>query len=156
MKQIINLEFLLSQFPEMLFYLYLCDFSSSSSGKIIFQAAAILNCVIWRHHWELALAPGRFGQSISKITSVPIFMLLYKFAHSLMRIPLTALTRLRVTANSAVMLWAWRCKCRCMIGHHSVVSSRRIRECRTFPLPDISPTAYLMPPDNSPPATNDM
>jgi len=40
----------------------------------------------------LALAPGRFGQSISKITSVPIFMLLYKFAHSLMRIPLTALT----------------------------------------------------------------
>jgi len=41
----------------------------------------------------LALAPGRFGQSISKITSVPIFMLLYKFAHSLMRIPLTALTR---------------------------------------------------------------
>jgi len=35
----------------------------------------------------LALAPGRFGQSISKI-----FMLLYKFAHSLMRIPLTALT----------------------------------------------------------------
>jgi len=40
----------------------------------------------------LALAPGRFGQSISKITSVPIFMLLYKFAHSLMKIPLTALT----------------------------------------------------------------
>ena len=45
-------------------------------------------------------------------------------------------------------------------------------ECRTFPLPDISPighfpyrafplpditlTAYLMPPDNSPPATNGM
>ena len=38
------------------------------------------------------MAPRRFGQSISKITSVPIFMLLYKFAHSLMRIPLTALT----------------------------------------------------------------
>jgi len=61
--------------------------------KIIFQMAAILNCLIWRHHWELALAPGRFGQSISKITSVPIFMLLYKFAHSLMRIPLIALTK---------------------------------------------------------------
>ena len=88
-KQIINLEFLSSKIPEMLFYLYLCDFSPSSSGKIIFQAAAILNCLIWRHHWELALAPGRFGQSISKITSEPIFMLLYKFAHSLMRIPLT-------------------------------------------------------------------
>ena len=27
---------------------------------------------------------------------------------------------------------------------------------RTFPLPDIFPTAYLMPPDNAPPATNDM
>ena len=92
MKQIINLEFLRSKIPEMLFYLNLCDFSSNSSGKIIFQAAAILNCLIWRQHWELALAPERFGQSISKITSVPIFMLLYKFAHSLMRIPLTALT----------------------------------------------------------------
>ena len=54
--------------------------------------AAILNSLIWQHHWELALAPGRLGQSISKITSVPIFMLLYKFAHSLMKIPLSTLT----------------------------------------------------------------
>jgi len=52
-------------------------------------------------HFELSnmVAPLRIGfgswkiwQSISKITSIPIFMLLYKFAHSLMRIPLTALT----------------------------------------------------------------
>ena len=90
-------------------YCFICicvTFHQVVEEKIIFQAAAILNCLIWRHHWELALAPRRFGQSISKITSVPIFMLLYKFAHSLMRIPLTALTSWCIATTPATQT-AW-------------------------------------------------
>ena len=60
MKQIINLEFLRSKIPEMLFYLYLCDFSSSSSGK---------NHISGGSHFELynMAAPLRIGFGSRKI-----------------------------------------------------------------------------------------
>ena len=60
MKQIINLEFLRSKIPEMLFYLYLCDFSSSSSGK---------NHISGGSHFELSnmAAPLRIGFGSRKI-----------------------------------------------------------------------------------------
>ena len=66
----------------------LCDFPLHDCAKLCSRMAAILNCPIWRRHWELALAPGRFGFSISKTTSVPNFMLLHKFAQSFLEIPL--------------------------------------------------------------------
>ena len=51
--------------------------------------SAILNCPIRRHHWKSDSAPGWIGFSISKTTCVPNFMLVHKFAQSLLKIPLT-------------------------------------------------------------------
>ena len=56
-------------------YTFFIRFTVYEILRVFGKVAAILNRQIWRPHWELALAPGRFEFSRSNTTSVPNFML---------------------------------------------------------------------------------